>query len=58
LADWPARVNSSIAMGIKQGPGALRSGTSRAKPLSDLLDARREAVRTARADAVWHLPIG
>jgi hypothetical protein len=58
LTDWPARVNSSIAMGIKQGPGALRSGTSRAKPRSDLLDARRKAVRKARADAVWPLPIG
>jgi hypothetical protein len=45
-------------MGIKQGPGALRSGTSRAKPRSDLLDDRHKAVRTARADAVWHLPIG
>jgi hypothetical protein len=58
LADWPARVNSSIAMGIKQGPGALRSGTPRAKTRSDLLDARRKSVREARADSVWHLPIG
>jgi hypothetical protein len=54
LADWPARVNSSIVMGLKQGPGVPRSGTSRAKPRSDVLDARRKV----RADAVWHLPIG
>ena len=58
LADWPARVNSSIAMGIKQGPGALRSGTSRTKPRIDLLDARRKTVRMPHADAAWRFPIG